>query len=149
MVYDPFNKDRNKFVTRTNVTFAPGKKHICLYNCSCDGHTNNPNDKTPHFFIIMSPKNYNERSRTLLALPITSEGENFFVKDYGLPLDYDHFEGGKIPQELYKKSFVCCDKPCRIKKDDVVPKGKDSIGAISVKAFTEILDKVIGFMRES
>ena len=106
---------RKKKYSLNSSELMLNKKSIILFWCNNDGHSN-PIRRDPRFFIILSGRKYNDGSKTFLAIPTTTSKENFYSSSYGYQLDPDDFEG--YCRDFYG-SFVMCDRPCRIKSDDV------------------------------
>ena len=70
---------------------------VYLFNCNCDGHTNTTSKERPHYFIIITPKRYNDRSTAFLSISISSQSKNPFVNEYGIVLTKDDFPTFSLP----------------------------------------------------
>ncbi len=123
--------------------YEPHKMEICKYKCTTNGHTNESESDKPHYFIILSSKDYNHWSNCITVLPLTTQRRN----------NYNNYVEGLAPENVkenrlsdIRKTNVLCDRPCRVRKSDNSDGKK--YGALRYKTFKKIVEKVKCFMEE-
>jgi uncharacterized protein YifN (PemK superfamily) len=118
------------------------QREIKQTKCDTNGRLAGPADPK-HAYIIITKNNYNERANEILGIPLTSQADSYFVLNYGLDLAQDEIEGGGFT--LSRKTFIMCDRPCRISKNHLVDAHFDGSKIIKTK-FLDMLTKIRNFM---
>lgn len=132
----------------------PKQSEIWFTCCTMDGKNNDAPNCPSHFFIILSKEGYNKKSTSVLGVPLSSYKEleshdpeeekrrNDFRINYGLDLANDEIDGIFM---VDKKTFVMCDRPCRIDKLDMK---YPTEGLIIPRKMDEITDSIGNFLKQ-
>ena len=97
-----------------------------------------------HYYILLTKQDYNKRSEELLGIPLTSK-ENDFTLNYGEDISDADIEGDF---DFSKKTFVLCDRPCRLTKAHAKPITKQNIkGKVKEEKYRNLCDKIAVFIK--
>ena len=89
-------------------------------------------------FVVMSSKDYNSNSKSLLACPLTGSKDNRFNVRCGVRLVQEHMEGGTI-----EECFARFDTLTTLSQDRILR----IIGKVHVIWYKELITKANDFIR--
>ena len=96
-----------------------------------------------HYYILISKNKYNQVAGEVLGVPLTSKETNFSL-NYGIDITNEDIDGDFVLTK--EKTFVLCDRPCRVSKSDLKEMSFDG-SRVSDPFFKRIVDRVSLFMR--
>ena len=118
------------------------QREIKWTKCDTNGHIATGNCPH-HYYIIITMNGYNLRAEEVLGVPLTSQ-ENEYTLNYGIDITNDDITDGQF--QLSKKTYILCDRPCRIRKNHLKMMSVDG-SRISDDFFQKILNNINHFMR--
>ena len=103
----------------------PSKGEIVWFNCCTNGKPIGNRKNIPeHMFLILTNSDYNKESDYFCGLSITSRKKfkyQKFLTKYGIDINNEEIYGDL---QLEKESYILCDKPTRLGKEDLSKKQK-------------------------
>jgi len=115
-----------------------------LAKCDKNGKRVNKKEKY-HYFIILTKDKYNRYSDEILGVPLTSNKKSTFTINYGDELLNEQIDGSfNFPMQ----TFILCDRPCRLNKEDLFPRHEEKPKIIENK-FRSVCSKICTFIVHS
>jgi hypothetical protein len=80
------------------MALVPDQAYIYKYNCNnegrhiscqnqCQSLSKDPDKNKPHYFIILTSKDYNSGSHFVLGVPLTSKNRNEYARTFGFSIE--------------------------------------------------------------
>lgn len=135
----------------STIKDTPNQREVRKTTCDLEGKNKEKLLNCPdHYFLVLTKTGYNERSKTFLGVPLTSNKggnnkENYFRVNYVVDITNADIDGS-YPL-LTKETLILCDRPCRVDKNDILNKFYCE-HKLNEKKFEEIIENINRFIKE-